>query len=156
MLGSHLLVVPKTARNAHLPAGRWLPVAFNGEVPGKETVQPDVYIKGGTIVPLAGRQLQSTAAYRADSLVLLVCPDTNNSAEGMVYTDAGEGYAYQQGGYEETQFIARIRNRQLTITARHLSGNWQKSIRFIKIGLVTGKGIRYSGWVKGPEATIRF
>lgn len=156
MLGSHLLVVPKTARNAHLPAGRWLPVAFNGEVPGKETVQPDVYIKGGTIVPLAGRQLQSTAAYRADSLVLLVCPDTNNSAEGMVYTDAGEGYAYQQGGYEETQFIARIRNRQLTITARHLSGNWQKSIRFIKIGLVTDKGIRYSGWVKGPEATIRF
>jgi alpha-glucosidase len=156
MLGSHLLVVPKTARDPHLPAGKWLPVTFNGEEPGKETVQPDVYIKGGAIVPLAGCLLQSTAAYRADSLVLLVCPDSNNKAEGIVYTDAGEGYAYQQGDYEETKFMARIRNRQLTISAKHQAGNWQKSTRFIKVGLVTDKGIRYSGWLKGPEATMRF
>ncbi len=156
MLGSDLLIVPKTARNPHLPSGKWLPLSFDNEQPGKEAVQPDVYIKGGTIVPLTSRLLQSTADYRTDSLVLLVCPDISNKAEGIVYTDAGEGLAYRQGAYEEMRFKASARNRQLTVTMLHNSGNWQKSVRFIRIGLVTDKGIHYSGWVKGPVATISF
>ena len=145
LLGADLLVVPKWAENPHLPQGIWRTVSLVGEDSEKSHFQPDLKQKGGSVIPL-GKVIQSTTAYKTDSVTLLVCLDKDLKAQGTMYNDAGEGFGYKKGQYELNLFNAEVSGKTVTVTCSRVEGKFPEVTRFYRVGLVTDSGIIYSGW----------
>ncbi len=109
LLGADLLVEPSLLESGtHAfarPAGAWRAFDLVGEDPSADPAQPVLRIRDGAIVPL-GRVVQSTNETLLEPLTLVVSLDEQGEARGRLYEDAGEGYAYRDGDYLETHFVA--------------------------------------------------
>ncbi|XP_022867665.1 uncharacterized protein LOC111387343 [Olea europaea var. sylvestris] len=87
-----------------LPQGLWLSFDFEDSHPDL----PSLYLKGGSIIPLAPPHQHVGEANRTDDVTLLVALDEHGKAEGFLYEDDGDGYEYLKGGYLLTTYVAEF------------------------------------------------
>jgi len=84
-------------------SGRWPRATV---VAGAETnLLPTLHVRAGAIVPL-GPVMQYSDERPLDEIELLVAPDANGHAEGTLYEDAGDGYAFERGEFKRWRFVA--------------------------------------------------
>ena len=150
LLGNDLLIIPKWAVNPALPKGIWRTVSIAGENSLTDKYQADVRIKGGAIIPL-GNIIQSTNDYSTDSLTLIICPDLQGNASGVLYEDAGDGYGYQQGEYLLSSFSAEQHGTVVKVRIKSLEGSLRHADRKYKIILVNKNGAVESDWASGKN-----
>jgi alpha-glucosidase len=153
--GSDLLVIPKWSKNPAIPKGIWEQFALE-DSKEVDTIQPILKMRGGSIIPLTNRAIQSTSDYRSDSLELLVCLDENQNAEGKIYVDKGDGFDYKNGDYEMTSLLVRkVNNNSLSFKAIQTGGKRKHPGRYYRIALVTDKGILYKNWTQSSSFSIK-
>lgn len=122
MLGNDVLVVPRWAKDPHLPKGDWREVSLvEGDL--NDPDQPRVLIRAGSIVPV-GKIVQNTNENSFDPLTLLVATDATGTATGQLYDDAGDTFAYSTGNYELTAFHAQTQNGKVTVSAVSREGKF--------------------------------
>lgn len=125
LLGAGLLVkgqmAPDRTRTVTMPKGAWRKFAFEGETPDPEL--PELYLKGGTIVP-TGPIVQFVDEKPLTELTLLVSLDDKGEATGTLYEDAGEGYGYQKGEFLRTTFKAKREGNEVKVTSS-AEGSWK-------------------------------
>lgn len=138
MLGGDLLVVPKWAENPKLPKGIWHSVSLVGEDSVNDKYQPNLLIRGGSIVPL-GKIVQNTTEESLDPLTLLICLDENNKSNGMLYEDAGDGYGYEHGEYLLTTYNAEKQGDKVIIKIANEKGSMKRPNRTANIRIITGQ-----------------
>ena len=114
LLGSDLLIVPKWSENGQIPKGNWRNVSINGEKSQNHKYHPDILIRPGAIVPLCN-PIVSTNSFSLD---------TNFYAKGVLYSDFGEGYGYQNGEFSLLEFYAETQNGITTLNTKTLNGNY--------------------------------
>jgi alpha-glucosidase len=121
LVGGEVLVEPAWAEGAVKPKGIWHPLSLvEGDT--ADPLQAHLFIRGGAILPV-GRVIQHTGERSDDPLSLLVCFDQRGQAEGRLYEDAGEGFAYRDGDYRLATYRATRRTDgsvdvQVTATGR--------------------------------------
>ena len=141
LVGSDLMVVPKWAKDTHLPAN-WIKAQI---VPGEDDApndkyQPEVRLRPGSIVPL-GEIVQNTNEDSLTTLTLLVCPDEKGNAEGTLYEDAGEGYGYQHDDYRLTTYRAHKEGGEEIVTVDDTLGKRAQAARKVNVRVVTPGGV---------------
>lgn len=119
-LGRDLLVVPRWAKNPHLPKGDWREISI---VPGDlaDPDQPSVRIRAGSIVPL-GKVVQNTGENSFDPLTLVVCLDADGTAYGQLYEDEGDGFAYDVERYLLTTYRAEMKDGVVNVRVAQIAG----------------------------------
>lgn len=157
LLGDNLLVIPAFAENPVLPFGVWEELnLIDGEKADK--YQAKLKIKGGSIIP-AGKVIQNTNEKSFDPLTLFVCLDENGKAEGELYWDAGDGWAFQCGDYSLLTFRAERSGNNVEIKLASKEGKWkiEKEIKKIDVELIlNGKVYKGSGSLsKGIKVEVK-
>ncbi|MDO4212195.1 MAG: glycoside hydrolase family 31 protein [Bacteroidales bacterium] len=171
MLGNDLLIVPRWAENPALPQGNWASVPFETKDDG---YQADVRLRPGAVLPLA-EVFESTVDYNLERLTLIINPDAEGHAWGMLYEDAGDGFEYLHGDFHETHFQAdvpsaassslhrrgrgRASKGSPTVTLRFWLHRGQRptGVREVRVGLLRDGRIDYSPWTPyAEELTFTF
>ncbi len=115
LLGDDLLVVPRWAKSANLPKGKWPEISLiSGD--NEDSHQASLHIRPGAIIPL-GKVVQNTTEKSLVPLTLLVCPNENGNAVGTLYEDAGDGFAHQTGDFRRTTFRAETKDGRVVVTS---------------------------------------
>ena len=146
LMGSDLLVVPNVAADPYsapapaLPSGIWRSVSLVGEDASADVDQPDVRVRGGAIVPL-GPVMEHTGEAALDPLTLVICPDEAGTADGLLYEDAGDGFAYQGGDYRLAHYLATTDGDVLTVEVAALEGTFPTPARPIEVIVLTDSGV---------------
>jgi alpha-glucosidase len=154
MLGSDLLIVPKWARNPALPQGHWRDIHIMGKRQETDSYQPDVRIRDGAIVPL-GKLVQNTTKFNTDSLTLVVSLDKQGTATGELYSDAGNGFAYQHGEYAKWEFNAvKESGGNVTIRVEKIEGRLTELPKTFKVVLYTDDGVIETTWQRSNSITV--
>lgn len=151
MLGDDLMIIPRWAKNPALPQGDWDIVQFEEK---DDLYQAFVAQRPGSIVPLANLS-QSTEEFSTDSLTLLVNP-LNGSAQGWMYEDEGNGFAYRDGDFAEYSFSASTDAKGvLTVSISRCAGSRETAPKHIRIGYVADGKVTYSPWVLGDSVSMK-
>ena len=140
LFGPDLLVVPRWAESPKLPKGTWREVALLDGNREQDGYQPAVKVRGGAIVPLE-EVVQSTAESAASPLTLLVSLAENGQAQGTLYEDAGDGFAYRDGVYALTHYTATRQGDAVIVRQEPQEGSMHLPARDITVQLVTHDGI---------------
>lgn len=135
LVGGDLLVVPRWAKDANLPKGGWREISL---VPGDlaDPNQAALYIRPGAIIPL-GKVVQHTGEKSLDPLTLVVCPDADGHAEGMLYEDAGDGYGHKAGDFRRTTFRAKTKDGKSVVRVADVEGKRQPECPDFVVQMVT-------------------
>ena len=158
MLGGDLLVVPRWAENPALPKGNWASVPFEDKDDG---YQADLRLRPGAALPLA-EVFENTEDYNLERLTLIINPDDDGHATGVLYEDAGDGFEYRHGDWRETLFDVTVTTagksgrKAKGRTAVSLSlglhrGQRPTAVREIRVGLLRDGRIDYSPWTPFDE-----
>lgn len=146
LMGENLLVIPAFSQNPALPFGIWEELSLvDGDLYDK--YQAKLKIRGGSIIP-AGRIIQNTNENSFDPLTLIVCLDEQGKAEGQLYTDAGDGWAFQCGDYALMSFTAERKGNtvEVKLTSKEGKRKAEKEIKRIDAEiLLNGKVYKGSG-----------
>ena len=86
----------------------------------------------------------STNSFSLDTITLIVSLDTNLYAKGVLYSDFGEGYGYQNGEFSLLEFYAETQNGITTLNTKTLDGNSFPIDTKINIQLIMDGEIRNS------------
>ena len=139
LLGENLLVIPPWAADAKLPSGIWRETHLLDGTKENDGYQPAVRLREGSLIPLAA-PMQNTTEYDATQLTLLASPNANGDAEGWLYEDAGDGFAFKHGEYALTRFKIHRENGQAKITSEQTEGQLAARKRTLHIRIVTDAG----------------
>lgn len=146
LMGEDLLIIPAFSQNPALPFGIWEELSLvDGDLYDK--YQAKLKIRGGSIIP-AGRIIQNTNENSFDPLTLIVCLDEQGKAEGQLYTDAGDGWAFQCGDYALMSFTAERKGNtvEVKLTSKEGKRKAEKEIKRIDAEiLLNGKVYKGSG-----------
>jgi len=121
LLGPDLLVRASVLESAAsstspMPKGDWRPFEPCPRPDGTSDPElPELLIRAGAIIPMGPIQ-EFTDEKPLNPLTLIVCPDSNFSAVGDLYEDAGEGYAHLEGHFRHTTYRAHRDADHLIIT----------------------------------------
>ncbi|MDP2307334.1 MAG: glycoside hydrolase family 31 protein [Pseudomonadota bacterium] len=128
LLGPWLLLAPivtegATSRDVYLPEGRWFAFETGVVYDGPATItlvdQPlaalPIFVREGAIVP-RGPVMAWNEAAPVDPLTLEVWPSVG-ATRFTVYEDAGDGYAYEEGGYAATTWSLQGSSTGATLSA---------------------------------------
>lgn len=165
MFGESFLVAPVTSpedvRDVYLPEGQWFDFWTGKAVNGGRTItrqtpvdEIPVYVKAGTVLPV-GPTVQYALEKEWDDLLVRVYPGADG--EFVLYEDAKDGYAYEDGGYTTIRMTWNDKRRELTIHDRQ--GNFPEMLkdRVFRVVLVgegaglgldnesAGTAVRYTG-----------
>ncbi len=140
MLGADLLVVPKWAKDPKFPNGIWRSISLVGEDSVNDPYQPNLFMRGGSIIPL-GKVIQNTTEEWLDPLTLLVCLGENGKAGSVLYEDSGDGYGYQQGEFLLTTYIAEKIGDEVVVRIKNEEGSMKRPEREMRIQVVTSEGV---------------
>jgi len=151
MLGGDLIIIPRWAGDANLPAGDWDILPLEDKDDG---FQPYLAQRPGSIIPMANLY-QNTVEMKTDSLTLLVNPDSEGRAEGRLYEDAGDGFDYQQGQFAEYKLQASTEGKKLTVSLRQVDGKNKEKQRTLRVGIVCDGKVTYSPWTSGSSVTMK-
>jgi len=137
-LGSDLLVVPRWAKEPHLPKGEWREISL---VPGDlaDPDQPSVRIRAGSIVPL-GKVVQNTGENSFDPLTLVVCLDERGTAIGQLYEDSGDGFPEEDGRFLMTVYSAERKDGKVEVKIAKSQGRNIRQDRSVVIQVVGPDG----------------
>lgn len=114
-----------------------------------------VYVRAGSILPLAAGHPQTMAEARAADLVLKVFAGTDGHY--TLYEDNGTDYGYEQGQYATIPLTWDDRSARLTIGARKGSFAGMSSVRTIRIVQITPTVCRERTVVyDGQKLTVDF
>ena len=61
-------------------------------------------------------------------------------AEGVLFEDAGDGYAFTRGDYLLTYYIAELHSSVVTVKVLKSEGSWKRPKRNLKINILLGGG----------------
>ena len=118
LLGEALLVAPVREpglreRSVYLPDGGWYDFWTGASYEGGAGILADapldrlpLFVRAGAIVPTEEPR-ESTAADQSGPLSLLVAADSDGSASGSLYADAGEGFAFREGAFWRADLALR-------------------------------------------------
>lgn len=140
LIGSDLLVVPKWNKEGSIPSGNWRNISINGENSLNHKYHPDLKIRPGAIIPICS-PIQSTSEFSLDTLTLLISLDSNFKAKGLLYTDSGEGYEYQNGEFSLVKFSAEKINNQINISISNIDGEPLSENTFMDIQIINDDNI---------------
>jgi len=59
-------------------------------------------------------------------------------AEGVLFEDAGDGYAFTEGDYLLTYYIAELHSSVVTVKVLKSEGSWKRPKRNLKINILVG------------------
>ncbi|MEH6406854.1 MAG: TIM-barrel domain-containing protein [Leeuwenhoekiella sp.] len=151
LLGENLLIIPRWAEGVKMPEGDWQTIDFEeGKDDGYQAI---VKLRDGAIVPL-GSVIQSTEDYSTAKLTLLINPDKNGNASGILYDDAGEGFGYKKGDFASIKFTASKKGKnKLKVEVEQADGK-RKIKRQYRIGLVNMGKVSYSEWSSAKNLSI--
>ncbi|XP_073130033.1 uncharacterized protein [Henckelia pumila] len=142
MLGP-LLVYSSTEQNQelyqmqhNLPKGCWLSFDFEDSHPDL----PALYLRGGSIIPVAPVCQHTGEANPTDDLTLIVALDEHGKAQGILFEDKGDGYEYTSGGYLLTTYVAEQQSSVVTVKVAQTEGYWKRPNRCLHVQLLLGKG----------------
>lgn len=154
MLGEDLLIVPKWAESPALPEGKWRDIKVLDQPLQHEEYQPELRIRDGAILPI-GNLIQNTTEFNTDSLTLAVSLNEEGMANGILYTDAGDGFGYQDGEFAELHFSADQDEEGVIIHVRQTDGDLPKieAITY-KIMLYTDEEIIETNWQQGADLRV--
>lgn len=132
------VVTPEDVREVYLPEGRWFDF-WNGEVMAGGTSivrqtpvdECPVYVKAGTVLPL-GPSVQYALEKEWDDLLIRIYPGADG--EFVLYEDAKDGYAYEDGEYTLIRMKWDDKLRRLTICERQ--GSFPEMLKDRKFRLV--------------------
>lgn len=143
LIGDDVLVVPiLTEGDPHAfqtPSGIWRGFTLVDEDPAVTPELPVLKIRGGAIVPF-GRVVQSTTEALLEPLTLLVSLDADGRAEGELYEDAGDGYAYQTGDYLFTRYSAEQVEGEVRVRVAFEEGERPRPERTVQVIVITDDG----------------
>jgi len=152
LLGGDLMICPNWASEVSSPQGNsWQKLTLET---APDNYQATLRQRPGSIIPMANLA-QSTASIRKDSLTLLVCPDANGYAEGVLYEDDGDGFSYRTGNYRMLKFEASLQKKQLIVGLRQTDGQMAPLVRTLRIGFVRSGKVQYSSWQQGNEVKMK-
>ena len=151
MLGSDLIIIPRWAGDANLPAGDWDILPLEDKDDG---FQPYLAQRPGSIIPIANLY-QNTVEMKTDSLTLLVNPDADGKAEGRLYEDAGDGFDYRNGSFAEYKMQAVTEGKMLTVSLQKAEGKNAEKSRTLRVGIVCDGKVTYSPWTSGSTVTMK-
>ncbi|MCC6285675.1 MAG: DUF5110 domain-containing protein [Phycisphaerales bacterium] len=160
LLGDAMLVrcrtTPGADREPAMPRGLWRKFDLRDRIPGDHTDPdlPELYIRGGTIIP-SGPVMQHTGATPLEPLTLIVCPDLNGRAQGGMYEDAGEGFAYRAGATRVVGYaVTRTREGVYVLRRTAEEGEYKPGPRSIRVVLVTDEGMFSAQGLDGVSIEI--
>ncbi|MDO4214647.1 MAG: glycoside hydrolase family 31 protein [Bacteroidales bacterium] len=151
MLGGDLIIIPRFAKDAAIPAGDWDIIQFEEK---DDLYQAFVAQRPGSVVPTC-EVAQSTADLDFDTLTLLVNPDADGNAVGTYYEDAKDGYSYKDGDYSMYELKATTVDGNVKVTINQVAGQRKANAKKIRIGLVCDGKVTYSPFVEGNEVSIK-
>ncbi|UCD86097.1 MAG: DUF5110 domain-containing protein [Deltaproteobacteria bacterium] len=144
LLGQDLLVLPQLSKRANhvhaLPKGIWRTITLVGEDHKEDVNQPELKIRGGSIIPI-GRVVQNTTEESLAPLTLLVCLDESGKAEGELYEDAEDGYGYKRGEYLLTKYSAQKQDGKVVVKIDSEEGAMDRPSRDCVVELITADGV---------------
>ncbi len=112
--------------------------------------QAGLKIRGGSIVP-AGRVIENMTENPFEPLTLIVCPDNDGNAAGMMYWDEGDGWSFRDGNYCELAFRARRDGKYMVVTVERTGGDFPLDLGRINVEVLqNGKVRRGSGSMDAP------
>jgi alpha-glucosidase len=159
LLGGDLLVVPQLVpdrtRVSVLPRGNWRELAWQVPTGGINTTVgldsqnddlPKLYVRPGAILP-TGPLMEWTNQKPLDPVTLIVSLDANGFASGVMYEDAGDGYAFKQGEFLRTTYTAQRTGDTITVSVQSSEGNKARPKRglTVRVLLDGGKEIVQTG-----------
>lgn len=151
LLGGDVLVVPRWAKNVHLPKGDWDLFRFESKDDG---YQPFLALRSGSIIPVSN-VIQNTDEYSTDSLTFLVNPTIEGVAQGKFYADAGNGFGYRNGDYAQFELKASTMNGKITLQINQTAGQRKETVKFIRLVIVCNGKITYSDWTKDTKVILK-
>jgi alpha-glucosidase len=87
-----------------------------------------------------------------DELTLVINLDAAGSAEGFLYEDAGEGWAFKDGGFLRTRYTARRNGPWVTVQRRTVDGDMPRPDRTLNVRLLMPDGSEVSATGRDGEA----
>ena len=146
MVGDDLLVCPvmkpKTrTMTIYLPKGEWYDYWTNKLHKGGQKVklrikpnQIPIFVRAGAVLPQVDSSPQSTAELLKTKALQL---DIYAAAKGgsNLYLDAGEGYAYQEDGYQEIQYSFKLDASKGMAIKRKASGSYKTAFKRIQLNI---------------------
>jgi alpha-glucosidase len=136
-LGGDLLVIPRWAKNPHLPQGDWRAIHVVDPKAEEDAYQPTLRIRPGAIIPM-GPIIENTNQYSLKLLTLLVSLDASGHAEGWLYDDAGDGFGFQKGDYSLIHYIATRTGETVTVKIADSQGSLPAEHANVTVQIVTG------------------
>ena len=94
---------------------------------------------GGAIIPF-GRIVQNTTEALLEPLTLLVSLDSNGTARGTLYEDAGDGYDYAEGDYLLTGYAAARDGDEVVVRVESADGERPRPTRTVNVTVLTDDG----------------
>ena len=152
LAGDHLLVCPISepgveGRYLYLPQGRWYDFRNDQPIPGEQEIWADagldeipMYVRAGAVLPM-GPVRQHTGA-QADAPLELHVYHGTQPLSSELYLDAGDGYAYQDGGYSLRRFQYAGDSRSLKLQQVR-EGHYQPAFGHFRVA-VHGLAFRIS------------
>ncbi len=140
LLGNDLLVWchtrPGQRREPVLPRGNWAEIDLGVGDAGDPEL-PRLFLREGAILPL-GPEIQSSAELEGgfEMLELLIHPDAEGNAEGFLYQDDYESFAYREGEYRLFRLSVETDGREAKasveiVEGEHLPPGWEVDVRFV-------------------------
>jgi alpha-glucosidase len=142
LFGSDILVAPvlhagQNFQKLYFPPGLWIDTE-NGAV--HEGAREQIieapwsklpwFLRGGACVAMRPVQ-QYTGEKPLDTLILLA--GGGASGRSMLYLDAGEGFAYEQGMFDEITFTLESSGGRTVLTPTSTHGLWARGIRTLVV-----------------------
>jgi len=136
LVGNHLLVAPvlkegARSRSLHLPPGEWYDFWTGERYEGGRIVHVpaplehiSVLVRAGTVLPLL-EPASNTDRLSRKRIYLRVYPPGKEDVTTLLYTDAGDGWGYEQGDYRlDTFHIWKEKARFILEWQTSHQGNW--------------------------------
>ncbi|XP_042039344.1 alpha-glucosidase 2-like [Salvia splendens] len=133
-----------------LPKGIWHSFDFEDSHPDL----PALYLKGGSIIPVAPPSLHVDGGSPTDDLLLLVALDEHGKAEGLLYEDDGDGYEFSKGGYLLTTYVAERLSSVVTIKVLKSEGSQERPNRRLHVQLLLGKYSTIDAWCTDGDVLL--
>ena len=157
LLGADVLVQPQLLENeSHdfaMPKGRWRPFALAGEGTWAASANPILRLRDGAILPV-GPGGQTTEEAAEGPLTLIVSLDASGHAQGCLYEDAGEGFAYRDGYYLLTTYEAVLRDGALEVRVAREEGRRARSDRELRVELLGDDGVATASGRDGETVRV--